>query len=130
MWADIYFKGFVGVVIGLLSYLLGAFDAMLMALLTMMAIDFLTGIIKAFVIREISSRKMFHGGAKKIGILLIVAVANVIDGILDKSGVLRTITICYFIANEGVSMLENWSLMGLPVPEKLRNVLAQLKKDE
>ncbi|MCL2397512.1 MAG: phage holin family protein [Defluviitaleaceae bacterium] len=127
---NIYIRGIAGAVIGLASYFFGALDALLTALLAMMAIDFATGIIKAVVFKELDSRKMSLGGARKVGIMLVVAVSNVIDGILELGGLLRTVTISYFIANEGISLLENWSLMGLPVPVKLRNVLAQLRGND
>ena len=93
----------------------------------MIIIDFISGIIKAVYLKNLSSNVMFLGGIRKIGIFFIVSAANVLDGVLELNGLLRTLTISYFIANEGVSMLENWSLMGLPIPEKLRNTLLQLK---
>lgn len=127
MMEQVYIRGFLGGIVGLLGYLIGALDAMVMALIAMMGIDFATGIIKAAVFKEVSSQKMFLGGARKIGMFFIVAVANLIDGILDLNGVLRTVTLAYFIANEGISMLENWSLLGLPIPKKLRDILLQLK---
>ena len=124
---NVYIIGFTTAIIGLFTYLLGGMDSLLAALIAMICIDFVTGIIKAVALRDVSSGKMFMGGAKKIGIMLIVATANLVDSILELGGVLRTITISYFIANEGISMLENWSLLGLPVPQRLRNVLRELK---
>ena len=124
---SVYTRGLIGGFIGLLAYLFGGMDAMMMTLIAMMGIDFVTGLIKAAVLKEITSQKMFVGGARKIGMFFIVAVANLVDGILDLGGVLRTVTIAYFIANEGISMLENWSLMGLPIPNKLRELLLQLR---
>jgi len=113
--------------ISIVSYLLGVFDGMLMALFTFIGLDFVTGIIKSVVLKEMSSACMLKGGIKKIGILFIVAVGNIIDVNLELGGALRTVTISYFIANEGISILENWGKMGLPIPEKLKGVLMQLR---
>ncbi|MCL2236575.1 MAG: phage holin family protein [Defluviitaleaceae bacterium] len=123
----VFIKGLMGAIIGVSTYLFGAADNLMLALIAMMGIDFVTGIIKAAALKEVNSRKMFIGGAQKVGVLLIVAVANLIDGVLELNGVLRTVTISYFIANEGMSLLENWALMGLPIPDRLRDVLAQLQ---
>lgn len=119
-------RGVAGAIIALATYLFGSLDNLLLALIAMIGLDFATGIIKAVVLKEVNSKKMFAGGAQKVGVFLIVAVANLIDGVLALDGVLRAITISYFIANEGISMIENWALMGLPIPDKLREVLAQL----
>jgi len=127
MLSYVYTRGMIGSLIGLLTYLFGGVDSLLLALIAMMGIDFATGLIKAAVMKEVASQKMFLGGARKVGMFFIVAVANLIDGVLDLGGVLRTVTIAYFIANEGISMLENWAAMGLPIPNKLRDVLLQLR---
>ena len=130
MLENIYIKGISVAAISLFTYLFGGMDTLLAALIAMICIDFATGIIKAAVTRDVSSEKMLVGGAKKVGIMLIVATSNLVDNVLELGGVLRTITISYFIANEGISLLENWSLMGLPVPSKLRNVLRELRGDK
>ena len=124
---NVYIRGITAAAISLFTYMLGGLDSLLTALIAMICIDFVTGIIKAVALRDISSEKMFMGGAKKIGIMFIVTTANLIDGVLELDGILRAVTISYFIANEGISLLENWSRMGLPVPQKLRNVLRQFK---
>jgi len=127
MLENVYFRGISAAAISFFSYLFGGMDSLLAALLAMICIDFVTGIIKAAVFSDIASEKMMAGGAKKVGMLLIVAVGNLIDHVLELSGVLRSLVISYFIANEGISMLENWSLMGLPVPGKLKSLLRVLK---
>jgi len=127
MLENIYIRAIVGAAISLSGYLFGVVDAMLLALLAMMGIDFVTGVIKAVAQKQLSSQRMFIGGTRKLGMMLIVAVANVIDNVLAMGGVLRGVTISYFIANEGISLLENWSAMGLPVPKKLRSVLGALR---
>ncbi|MCL2376819.1 MAG: phage holin family protein [Defluviitaleaceae bacterium] len=127
---NIYIRGIVAASISLVTYLFGGLDALLSALIAMIIIDFISGFIKALVLKELASDKMLIGGAKKIGIMSIVAVSNIIDSIMEMGGLLRSITISYFIASEGISLLENWSLLGLPVPQKLRNILALLQGDE
>jgi len=124
---NVYIRAIAGTVISLATYLFGVPDALLWALIAMICIDFASGMIKALVMKQVSSQKMFVGGARKLGMMMIVAVANVIDNVLEMGGVLRAVTISYFIANEGISMLENWSLMGLPIPARLRDVLGQLR---
>ena len=123
---NIAYRGIAGTVVGFAGYMFGALDALFSALLLMICLDFLTGFIKALAMKSLSSQKMFTGGVRKIGILLIVAAANVIDSVMELGGLLRSVTISYFIANEGISFLENWSQLGLPVPQKLRNMLAVL----
>jgi len=127
---NVYIRGIAAAAISLVTYLFGGLDALLSALIAMIVIDFITGMIKAIISHDVSSQTMFEGGAKKVGIMFIVAVANLIDNVLEMGGILRTITISYFIANEGISLLENWSKLGLPVPTKLRNVLVQLKGED
>ena len=110
-----------------LAYIFGDMDSMLTILITFMAIDF----IKAWVLKEFHSSKFYIGGIKKLGILLIVAVATQLDLIIAiDSMALRTVTVSYYIANEGFSILENWGQMGLPLPAPIKNALAKLRKDD
>jgi len=125
-----FIKYIIGGSLTVLGYLYGAFDGMITAILAMMILDFVSGIIVAFARKEIDSKIMYLGGLKKIGIMCIIAAANIVDVMLELSGVLRALTISYFIANEGISLLENWGKLGLPVPQRLRDVLKQLKKEE
>ena len=104
---------------------------MLNILLIFMVIDFISGFVKAWALKEFDSSKFYVGGVKKIGILLIVAVAAQLDRLIHiDSMALRTVTVSYYIANEGFSILENWGAMGLPLPEPIRNALAKLKKED
>jgi len=127
MQANIMYKMFLGGLITVSGYLLGARDGMITALMAMMIIDFISGVITAIVSGELDSKVMYMGGVKKIGVISVVAVGNILDVVLGLGGTLRTLTISYFIANEGISLLENWGKMGLPVPEKLKAVLKQLR---
>lgn len=114
-----------------LAYLFGGMDAMLTILIVFMVIDFISGFTKAWALKEFDSSKFYIGGVKKLGILLIVAVAAQLDTIIHIDSVaLRTVAISYYIANEGFSILENWGALGLPLPKALKDALAKLRKDE
>ena len=114
-----------------LAYIFGGMDKMLAILLVFIAIDFISGFVKAWVLKEFDSSKFYIGGVKKIGILLIVAVAAQLDLLISiDSMALRTVAVSYYIANEGFSILENWGAMGLPLPDALKNALAKLRKDD
>lgn len=114
-----------------LAYIFGGMDKMLAILLVFMTIDFISGFIKAWVLKEFDSSKFYIGGVKKIGILLIVAVAAQLDLMISiDSMALRTVAVSYYIANEGFSILENWGAMGLPLPAALKDALAKLRKDD
>ena len=114
-----------------LAYLFGGMDAMLFILIVFMAIDFISGFTKAWALKEFDSSKFYIGGVKKLGIVLIVAVAAQLDTIIHiESVALRTVAISYYIANEGFSILENWGALGLPLPKALKDALAKLRKDD
>lgn len=114
-----------------IAYIFGGMDTMLSILIVFMAIDFISGFTKAWALKEFDSSKFYVGGVKKIGILLIVAVAAQLDTIISIDSVaLRTVAISYYIANEGFSILENWGALGLPLPKALKNALAKLRKDD
>jgi len=114
-----------------LSYVFGGMDTMLTILIVFMTIDFISGFTKAWALKEFDSSKFYIGGVKKFGILLIVAVASLLDNIIHIDSVaLRTVAISYYIANEGFSILENWGALGLPLPKAIKSALAKLRKDE
>ena len=110
------------------AYIFGGMDSMLSILIIFMVIDFISGFSKAWALKEFDSSKFYIGGVKKIGILLIVAVAAQLDQLIHiDSMALRTVTISYYIANEGFSVLENWGAMGLPLPKVIKDALIKLK---
>ena len=114
-----------------IAYVFGGMDNMLAILLVFMTIDFISGFIKAWVLKEFDSSKFYIGGVKKLGILLIVAVAAQLDSLIHvDSMALRTVAISYYIANEGFSVLENWGQLGLPLPNPIKDALAKLKKED
>lgn len=116
---------------GVLGVFLGGMDGLIYALLAFSVIDYVTGIMCAIDRKELSSSVGFKGIARKIIIFSLVGVANILDVyILGHVGVLRAAVIFFYLSNEGISILENTSKLGLPVPEKLQNILQQLNKEE
>lgn len=110
-------------------YLLGGLDVAMQSLLIAIAIDYLSGLIKAYNNKVLSSKIGFRGILKKIGLLFIVMLAVLIDRITGESGAIRTLIIYYFVANEGLSIIENLGEAGLPIPKVLKDALKNLKKD-
>lgn len=91
--------------------------------------DIITGIIKATKRHSIKSAILRNGGYKKFLIILIIVLAWSIDKIYFSSDVLYTISCTYYIANEMISITENLALMGVPIPNKLKNILEELKQN-
>lgn len=112
---------------GTLGWFLGGADGFLYALIAFVVIDYITGMMCAFADRELSSKIGFKGICRKVIIFLLVGVANLLDVyIIGTGSVLRTAVIFFYLSNEGLSLLENGAHLGLPIPEKIKNVLAQL----
>lgn len=112
---------------GWIGYFLGGCDGLLIALIVFITIDYVTGLICAISDHKLSSEVGFQGIAKKIMIILLVGVAHLLDKyVFGEVGVVRTAVIFYYISNEGISVLENASHLGLPIPQKLKKVLQQL----
>ena len=112
---------------GWLGYFLGGMDGMLIALIVFMTLDYVTGVMCAVVDKKLSSEVGFKGIAKKVLILMLVGVANVIDLYVIRDGAaIRGAVIAFYLSNEGVSLLENAGHLGLPIPDKLKAVLVQL----
>lgn len=115
---------------GVCGFLWGQLDGLLYALVAFMIIDYVSGVIVAVFRRELSSEVGFKGIAKKVLIMGLVAVGHILDThILGGGAVCRSAVIGFYIANEGISILENSAKLGLPLPKKLITVLKQLKDD-
>lgn len=110
-----------------LIYLLGGWDVALVCLIVAIILDYVSGIIKAYVNKDLSSKIGFKGLLKKVGILVIVMLAVLVDRITGETGAIRTLVIYYFVANEGLSILENLAIAGVPIPESIKNALKILK---
>ena len=116
---------------GALSALVGGMDSLMIVLVACMIIDYLTGVMHAILEKQLSSAVGFKGICKKVLIFIMVGIAHLLDvHILGGSGALRSAVICFYLSNEGISLLENAARIGLPVPEALREVLAQLHQKE
>ena len=112
---------------GTIGWFLGGTDGFLYSLIAFVVIDYITGMMCAFADRELSSKVGFKGICRKVIIFLLVGVANLLDVyIIGTGSVLRTAVIFFYLSNEGLSLLENGAHLGLPIPEKIKNVLAQL----
>ena len=112
---------------GWLGYFLGGCDGLLYALIAFVAIDYLTGVMCAINDKTLSSEVGFKGICRKVLIFLMVGIANILDvHVIGTGSVLRTAAIFFYISNEGISLLENASHLGLPVPKKVKDVLEQL----
>mgnify|MGYP000366159400 FL=1 len=123
------FNFFTSTVLTTVLYFLGGWDMALKTLLIIIALDYLTGVCDAIANKNINSKIGAKGIIKKVGYLIIVAVSVQLDQIVGDTGAIRNLVIYFFVANEGISILENWGSMGLPLPEKVMEVLEQLKKD-
>lgn len=112
---------------GWLGYFLGGCDGLLYALIAFVTIDYLTGVMCAINDKTLSSEVGFKGICRKVLIFLMVGIANILDvHVIETGSVLRTAAIFFYISNEGISLLENASHLGLPVPKKVKDVLEQL----
>lgn len=116
---------------GFLGYTLGGCDGFLYALVAFISLDYITGVMLAIVERKLSSEIGFRGIFRKVLIFVMVAIGHIIDSrIIGTGSVIRTAVIFFYASNEGISILENATKLGLPIPEKLRIVLKQLGKEE
>jgi len=112
---------------GWLGYFLGGCDGLIYALTAFVVVDYITGVMCAIADKKLSSSVGFKGICRKVLIFTLVGIAHIIDMQVIKTGsVLRTAVIFFYLSNEGVSLLENAAHLGLPIPNKLKNVLEQL----
>ena len=117
---------------GIIGFLFGDLDGLFYALVAVTSLDFFTGVLRAWAFKKNASSVVgFKGIVRKVYMFAIVALAHIVDvQVVGGGTVLRSAVICFFIANEGLSILENAGSMGVPVPKKLFNSLAQLKNQE
>ena len=107
---------------------LGNTDGLVTVLVTFVVVDYITGVLCAIVEKRLSSSIGFRGICQKVMIFCLVGIANLLDtNVLDAGSMLRTAVIFFYCANEGISIVENAARIGLPVPEKLTEVMRQLK---
>ena len=126
-----YFKTLVAVIGTICTWLFGAWDTPIGILILFMVLDYITGFIRGYVNKELSSDIGLKGIARKVIILIVLIVAVGLDRLINTGTWLFRSLICYFyIANEGLSLLENCASLGVPIPSKILDALAQLKDGE
>ena len=129
MWT--YIQIGIAAIGGIIGRFLGGVDGLIYTLIAMIIADYCTGVMCAIVEHKLSSEVGFKGICRKIVILALVGLSHMIDvHVLGQGAILRTAVIFFYISNEGVSVLENATRLGLPVPEKLRDILQQLHDRE
>ena len=112
---------------GLLGYSVGGLDGLLIALIVFAALDYVSGLMVAIEAKALSSAVGFKGICRKVLMFALVGVGAVLDQhVVGTGSALRTAVICFYLSNEGVSLLENASRLGLPVPSRLKAILQQL----
>jgi toxin secretion/phage lysis holin len=121
-------KTIFAVIGGFLSYCLGGVNTLLTALITLMVLDYISGVVTAWFEKKLNSEIGFKGIVKKIMMLMLVAVAVQIDIVAGTNGITRSAVICFLLANEGLSILENMAKIGIWIPPILREALQTLKK--
>lgn len=124
------FDAVVSVIVSILLFAFGEITTPLIVLLIFMGMDYITGLIKAYMTKKLSSKVGLKGLFKKILILIIVSFCCMIDKLTGTAGLLRNFIILYYIVNEGLSILENISASGVPIPEKIKDALLQVSKEK
>lgn len=123
----IYLNEILSALLTFTIYILGGFDIALKSLMVVIVIDYITGVASAFYNKKLSSKVGFKGIIKKFCYLCIVALSVVIDNLIGQQGVIRTLVIYFFVANDGLSIIENMSEMDVKLPQKLKDSLEKIK---
>ncbi len=118
-------------IIGIIGYLFGDINGLLVALLIAMSLDFVTGIIVAVVKHELSSNICGKGIAKKVLMLCIVVVGHLVDSaVIGEGAAIQNLVVIFYLANECISLLENSARLGVKYPDKLIKILEQLREGD
>lgn len=121
----------IKLVASIFIFLVGGFDNLFITLLIFIALDYITGVIKAIYRKKLNSKLGLKGILKKIGYIFIVIIATLFDHLIgDNTMAVRTLVIYFFISNEAISILENWAHMGLPLPNKIFQVFENFKESK
>lgn len=122
-------KIYIAIVGGTIAGLFGGCDMILKALICFVCVDYITGTVRAIKERKLNSRTGFIGLLKKALIFTVVLLAHVLDEVTGV-GALRSMAVMFYISNEGISIIENLGMIGVPFPPKIKEVLEQIKKDD
>ena len=120
----------LGAILSFIFLITGGEDKMVECLSILMLIDYITGVAKAFIIEKVNSKAGFKGLLKKMVMILVVVLAYQIDLLFESKFGIKSLTVGILLGNEGLSILENASICGVPVPEKLKNMLEQYKESK
>ena len=112
-----------------IDFIIGGCDILFKTLLVFIIIDYITGNLRAIYTKKLSSKIGAKGIIKKVGYIFIVILAALLDKLLNSTGNIRNIVIYMFIANEGISILENWTSMGIKIPKILKDKFNDINKD-
>ena len=123
------YNGIVATLLTAFVYLVGSLDVAMIALLVAIVLDYVSGVIKAYVTKQLSSQTGFKGIVKKVAVLMIVMLAVLVDRVTGETGAIRTLVIYYFVANEGLSIIENLGQAGVPIPQSIKKALKAMKKE-
>ena len=123
------YNGIVATLLTAFVYLVGGLDVAMIALLVAIVLDYVSGVTKAYVTKQLSSQTGFRGIVKKVAALMIVMLAVLVDRVTGETGAIRTLVIYYFVANEGLSIIENLGQAGVPIPQSIKKALKALKKE-
>ncbi|MCD7730452.1 MAG: phage holin family protein [Oscillospiraceae bacterium] len=121
-------KGLLAAICTACSFCFGDRDGLMIALVALIVLDYISGVIAAAAEKKLSSEVGAKGIAKKVIMLLIVVVGNIVDvNVIGEGHMLKTVVVAFYIANECISLVENAGRLGVPVPKKLLDVLEQLR---
>lgn len=123
-----FINNIASVLLTTIIYLLGGMDIALKSFIIIMMIDYITGVASAIYNKKLSSKIGFKGIIKKFSYLCVVALSVVIDNLISQDGVIRTLVIYFFVANDGLSIIENMAEMDIKLPKKLVDSLEQIKE--
>ncbi|MGI6786530.1 MAG: phage holin family protein [Gleimia sp.] len=113
-----------------LGYYLGGLDGLIYALIGFVIVDYITGVLAAITERRVSSAIGFRGISRKILIFALIGLAHLLDmHVIGTPGALRTATVVFYLSNEGISVIENATRLGLPVPDQMRRALDLITRD-
>lgn len=118
-----------GAIGGIIAYFLGGWDVLLKTIVFLAVFDYITGLIKGFYLKQLSSEVGYKGLLKKVFMFIVIAVAYEIQKFLNHAIALREIVITFYVCNEAISLLENVAEF-IPIPDKLKTVLIQLRDTE
>lgn len=120
---------YVGLIGGIFASLLGGWDMLLKTIVILAILDYVTGLLKGIYNKRLSSEIGYKGIVKKVMMFIVICAAYTLQNAVANNIPLREITIMFFIANEGISLLENASEL-IPVPKKVKDVLLQIRDTE